>query len=95
MRIAARCALAVVACSLTLVFGCASDKGMSGSNGDKNMVAVNKNCVMQNDEAVDPAVHETYKGQVVGFCCAKCEGAFDKMTDAQKDAAVKKATMVK
>lgn len=91
MRTAARCAIAVGACTLALVLGCASDKGMSESKGDKNVVAMNKNCLMQTNEAVDPAVHETYKGQVVGFCCTKCQAGFDKMTDAQKDAKVKSA----
>lgn len=95
MKTALRCSIVASVCALAFAMGCASDTGMSESKGDKKVIAVNKNCAMQPGEAVDPAVHETYKGDVIGFCCTKCQGKFDKMTDAEKDAAVKKAKAAK
>jgi hypothetical protein len=75
--------------------GCSSDKtSMSESKGDQRVVAVNKTCPV-GGEAVNPAVHESYKGKTVGFCCTKCESKWDNMTDAQKDEAFKKAMAAK
>lgn len=91
MKTALRCTIVAGVCALALAMGCASDKGMSESKGDVKVVAVNMNCAMKPGSPVDPAVHETYKGEVVGFCCGMCQSKFDKMTDAEKDAAVKKA----
>lgn len=90
MRNVVRFAVVLGACSAALVSGCASDKKMSESSGDKNVVAVNKTCPVRGGP-VDPAVHETYNGKTVGFCCTGCEGKFEKMTSAQKDEVLKKA----
>jgi cobalamin-dependent methionine synthase I len=43
---------------------------------------------------IDPAkvpdsLTRQYKGQRVAFCCAACPAAWDKLTDAQKDAKLK------
>ena len=34
--------------------------------------AVNKNCPMEPDKAVDKTVFIMYKGQKIGFCCEDC-----------------------
>jgi hypothetical protein len=40
---------------------------------------------------VDPAVTTQWRGQTVGFCCSGCPKQWEKMSDAQKDAALAKA----
>lgn len=49
-------------------------------------------CVMVPEDPVDPAVAPVeWKGQKLGLCCEGCRGKWNKLTDAQKDAAVAKA----
>ncbi len=43
-------------------------------------------------EKVPAALVRSYNGQKVGFCCGSCPMAWEKLTDAQKDAALKKST---
>ena len=41
--------------------------------------AINKNCAVNQDEAVDPkAKTYLYKGKVIGFCCESCIDDFKK-----------------
>ncbi len=40
---------------------------------------------------VSAALTREYKGQKVAFCCAMCPPAWDKLTDAQKEAKLKAA----
>ena len=43
----------------------------------------------QGDTPVLPAkITKEYKGKEVGFCCKKCAGKWDGMSDAEKDAAL-------
>lgn len=51
-------------------------------------------CVMSG-EPVDPAVTSAYAGGKVGFCCEKCQGKWDKLSDADKKATLAKATSAK
>jgi hypothetical protein len=39
---------------------------------------------------VPPSLTREYKGQKVGFCCAACPPAWDKLSDADKDAKLAK-----
>jgi YHS domain-containing protein len=44
-----------------------------------NTQPVNKMCAVNPDDEVDPEVPTiTYKGKVVGFCCADCRKKFEK-----------------
>ena len=54
--------------------------------------SVNRVCVIENDEAVNPNIKPVvWKGQNVGFCCAGCKAKFNQMTDIERTAAVTKA----
>ncbi len=41
---------------------------------------------------VTPDLTREYKGQKVAFCCSMCPPAWDKLTDAEKDAKLKAAS---
>jgi len=56
---------------------------------------VNKTCPMM-DSKLDPAkvpeeLTRVFQGQKVGFCCAGCPVAWDKLTNEQKQAALDKS----
>ena len=58
---------------------------------------VNSHCPIMTANAIDPAkvtdaLTRDYKGQKVAFCCAMCPPAWDKLTDAEKDAKLKVVT---
>lgn len=52
--------------------------------------AVNVRCPISDNEIEAAKVSENltrrFKGQKVGFCCPKCSQAWDKLTDAEKQA---------
>lgn len=55
------------------------------------ITSVNANCVIIPQDPVDPAMQTVeWKGQKVGFCCKGCVPKWNKMSDAQKDAALAK-----
>ena len=78
-----RIAIFSMALALSLS-SCASSRG--NPSGDP----VNTNCVMMPDETVDPDVTAMYKGMKVGFCCQDCVEEWNKLSDAEKDAKLKK-----
>lgn len=55
------------------------------------IVTVNQYCAVNNADPVDPSLVREWKGQKIGFCCKGCLPQWDKMTDAEKDAAVARA----
>lgn len=56
------------------------------------LTSVNKMCVVVNSHPVNPQMKTVdWKGQEVGFCCAGCVPRWEKMSDAQKDAALAQA----
>jgi len=55
------------------------------------IVSVNEYCVMVLIDPVDPNIVRDWKGQKVGFCCEGCLPKWDKLTEAEKDAALAKA----
>ncbi|MBI5722395.1 MAG: hypothetical protein HZA50_00395 [Planctomycetes bacterium] len=52
--------------------------------------AVNARCPILgkkiNPDSVPASLTREFKGQKVGFCCGGCPGAWDKLTDAEKEA---------
>ena len=80
----------VVVGSLFCVVGC-KEKGKTTTP----TLFVNQHCPITG-EAIDPSsvpasLIREYKGQKVAFCCATCPPAWDKLTDAEKDAKLAKA----
>ena len=95
--------MSVLTAALTLVvgaailspLGCSRDQGTPAAAQATTTKVVNAKCPIRG-EAIDPAkvpedLVRTYKGQKVGFCCAGCPEAWDKLTDAQKDAKLQAA----
>ena len=56
---------------------------------------VNTTCPIMNSKinpaAVPAALTRTYKDKKVAFCCGDCPAAWDKLSDAEKDAKLAKA----
>ena len=74
-----------------------SQQGDSTAAGDVAMVGgvVNATCPMMGSK-IDPAkvpenLTRKWKGQVVGFCCGGCPGAWDKLSDADRATKLKAA----
>jgi hypothetical protein len=63
--------------------------------GSSTVAVVNVTCPIMggaiSPDGVPASLTREYKGQKIGFCCAGCPGAWDKLTDAEKDAALAKA----
>lgn len=55
------------------------------------IVTVNQYCAMVLEDPVDPSVVIDWKGQKVGLCCKGCIPKWEKLTEAEKDAALAKA----
>lgn len=55
------------------------------------ITTANTMCAVNPNDPVDPSLTGVeWKGQKIGFCCKGCIPRWNKMTDAQKDAAVAK-----
>jgi len=55
------------------------------------ITSANTLCVVVNADPVDPAVTPAeWKGMKIGFCCEGCRPRWEKLTEAEKDAAVAK-----
>ena len=97
--------LSTLALAAALVSGCASSTTTTAEQEDKakclapkpgTITTANSDCVIMADEPVDPAVPAAeWKGRKVGFCCASCVPKWEKMTPAQKDAALAAVTKAK
>ena len=99
--------LATVCCLSLLVIlttGCKkeadNDKpAVSTTAASKTAEFVNARCPIM-DSPIDPAkvpenLTREHKGKKVAFCCAGCPVAWDKLSDAEKDAKLTKATQAK
>jgi len=87
-------AITAIAAAAAFVAACHHDHDESmHSSTSKNtnvaMGAINDKCPISG-QPVSPGEVSDYKGHTVGFCCAGCEGKWNAMTDAQKDAFVAK-----
>ncbi|HDZ22270.1 hypothetical protein LCGC14_0238660 [marine sediment metagenome] len=74
-----------------LLVGC-GDKGAKSTEAKApaTEVVINSACPMMGT-AMDPAkvsadLTREFKGKKIGFCCAKCPVAWDKLSDEEKDA---------
>lgn len=79
-------ACAVMAAAGVMGAGCQS----SQKTGGDAAMSVNKVCPVMGSP-VDQANSTMYKGEKVAFCCKGCDKKFEKMTEAEKDAAVAKS----
>ncbi len=88
----------LIASALTLlaIAGCASSNKPAAATTTSTK-PVNKYCIIMDEHPVRADAQTTvmYKGQAVGFCCEDCIDGWQKMSDAQKDAALKKAIAAK
>ena len=50
------------------------------------MATVNATCPVMPENEVDPEVTREFMGKTVGFCCKKCVGKWDEMSDQDKQA---------
>lgn len=86
--------LALLALAGALFTGCAAHSEDTCKPGDLNAKpvagAVNAVCPIGGDDATGSTVTTSYHGKTVALCCAGCKPKFDKMTDAEKDAALAK-----
>jgi hypothetical protein len=91
MKRSALCA-SVLACSMILAMGGCADQQKTEAQPAMAMSpagTVNYYCVMNPDDKVEVnSPTTTWRGEKIGFCCGGCVGKWNKMTDAQKDAAV-------
>jgi hypothetical protein len=58
-------------------------------------MSVNSTCPVSGHAVDAQADTVTYKGKAVGFCCNGCQSKWAKMTDAEKDAFMKKCVAAK
>ncbi len=69
--------------------GASGSPGADGSRAQSRDL-VNSRCPIMGSaikpESVTANLTRDYKGQKIGFCCAGCPSAWDKLTDAQKQA---------
>ena len=97
-------ALTLAAATLTFSFGCCAcndgamheDKEKCAAPKPGTITSVNQYCAIMHEDPVDPALATAeWNGQKVGFCCAGCVPKWNKMTPAQKDAALAGALKAK
>lgn len=86
--------LALLALAGVLFTGCAAHSEETCKPGDLNAKPAagmaNAVCPIGGEDATGSAVTTSYKGKTIALCCEGCKPKFDKMTDAQKDAALAK-----
>ena len=73
---------------------CPGEKGPAGPAPQAAAGTVNDRCPIMGGK-IDPAnvpdaLTREFKGQKVGFCCGGCPAAWDKLSDAQKQAKLDK-----
>ena len=72
---------------------CIGPKATTG--GEKPQTFANATCPMMGSpidpENVVPELVRLHKGKKVAFCCGGCPAAWDKLSEAQKDAKLQKA----
>ncbi len=66
----------------------AADESMCLERKPGTIVTVNEYCAVVPADPVDPTVVAEWKGQKVGFCCKGCLPKWEKMSEAEKDAAL-------
>ncbi|MCC6405576.1 MAG: hypothetical protein IT453_00320 [Planctomycetes bacterium] len=90
-RLRARFVLALLPLLLLLVSACKStgeDSSMCLKRKPGTIVTANQYCAIVLADPVDPTVVLEWKGQKVGLCCQGCIPKWEKLTEAEKDAAL-------
>lgn len=95
--------LGTLALTCALATGCASKESAESEDASKclavkegTVTTANTMCAVNPNDPVDPAVTSAeWQGKKIGFCCNGCVPKWNKMTPAQKDAAVAKVTTAK
>ena len=70
------------------------EKKTAKTSAKKSSDAVNQKCPFM-DEAVDPAITVSHKGQVVGLCCEDCIEDWKKLSAKERDEHVAKVAIKK
>lgn len=87
-------ALSLLALVGALSTGCAANSEETCKPGDPNAKPAagmaNAVCPIGGDDATGSTVTTSYKGKTIALCCEGCKPKFDKMSDAEKDAALAK-----
>ena len=89
-QIMALTVLVLVACSLAILGGCKKEDPANVSVNVETPKVVNAKCPIMG-KPIDPAtvpanLIKEFEGQQIGFCCAACPAAWDKLSDAEKTA---------
>lgn len=71
--------------------GCSSDQKTTAKSDAPAAMSINKTCPVGGHAAVASKT-VSYKGKTIGFCCADCVESFNKMSEAEKDAVLAKAS---
>jgi hypothetical protein len=77
-------AAALIATSLTGCKGSEKADAKADAAPKASMGVVNSKCPMMTSHPAGTKVTADFKGQKVGFCCAGCLPAWNKLTDEQK-----------
>lgn len=88
MRALKLCASFAVVIGALVLGGCANKDKMDGDMSETRPMetSMNMTCPMMDDHDADPEVTVTYKGKKVAFCCEKCIGGWEKLSDEERDA---------
>ena len=84
-------AMVLVACTLAILGGCKKEEPTTTVDVNVDTVkVVNAKCPIMGS-TIDPAAVPAnlvaeFDGQKIGFCCAGCPEAWDKLSDAEKTA---------
>ena len=82
--------LVLVACTLAILGGCKKEEPATVDVNVDTVKVVNAKCPIMGNP-IDPAtvpvnLVKEFEGQKIGFCCAGCPEAWDKLSDAEKTA---------
>lgn len=77
------CVLLAGACRAT-----SEDESMCLKRKPGTIVTANEYCAIVLADPVDPSIVVDWKGRKVGFCCKGCLPKWERLSDAEKDAAL-------
>jgi len=75
---------------LAAAFAGGCQKGSKANTKETAAAPVNSVCPISGNP-IDASVTTEYKDQAVAFCCDMCPAKWEKLSDAEKDAALAKA----
>ncbi|MGI9012974.1 MAG: hypothetical protein ACR2GY_01850 [Phycisphaerales bacterium] len=75
--------------ALAITLGGCQSQNKTNATQPVSMGVINANCPIMDGHPVSAEAKTTmHKGERIGFCCDGCIGAWNKMSDAEKDAYV-------